>query len=240
MKRLYNFTYPPIVLSVILFFILESFCFAQNGSNSDWLVLGDFAPKWNLYWKKRVLADHANRDRIINEGTDHVLEMVSENSASGFWREWKVKAVESGKITWRWKVKTSLTQNHREREKKGDDYAARVFVVFETHFFNWRTRSICYIWAGQESPGSIYKNPYSDSVGQIVLQSGNRNAGKWVREERDFIEDYKRYFKKDPDHVSAFAVMVDTDNTRSQTRAWFDDLKVKINRDQKANDRRQE
>lgn len=215
----------------MLFLIFESFCFAENDSNSDWLVLGDFSPKWNLYWKKRVLADRANRHRIVNEGDDHVLEMVSDNSASGFWRKWKVKAVKSGKITWRWKIKTSLTQNHREREKKGDDYAARVFVVFETHFFNWKTKSICYVWAGQELPGSIYKNPYSDSVGQIVLQSGNRNAGAWVREERDFVADYKRYFKKDPDYVSAFAVMVDTDNTHSETRAWFHDLKVKINRD---------
>jgi Protein of unknown function (DUF3047) len=216
--------------SIILLILLESLSVAEVASTSSWLLLGDFNRGWNLQWKERVLAKNANRYQLVNEGGKRALNIISDNSASGFWREWKVAPVQSGKIAWSWKVETSLAQNSKEREKKGDDYAARVFVVFEPHFFDWKTKSICYVWAAQEPEGSVFANPFSDSVGQIVLQSGNKEAGNWVQEERDFVADYKSYFKKAPSRVSAFAVMVDTDNTKARTKAWFRDLKIQVNR----------
>lgn len=197
-----------------------------EGSASDWVLLGGFDSGWQKAWKERVLADHANRYRVVMEGRNPVLRLISHGSASGFWREHKIQPVTSGKIAWSWKVAQSLAGIANQRVKKGDDYAARVFVVFEPGFLNWRTRSICYVWAGHEPVGSVYENPYSDSVGTFVLENGDAKAGQWVSEERNFVADYNKYFGKNPTRVSAVAVMVDTDNTDSETSAWFRDVKI--------------
>jgi hypothetical protein len=194
--------------------------------NSGQLLLGDFSDGWNKLWKERVLASRANRFRVVQDGKEKVLMLESDRSASGFWRELKIANPSSGKINWRWKIKHGLTENHKEREKSSDDYAARVFVVFEPHFLNWKTRSVCYVWAGNERVGSIYPSPYTNSVATIVLESGDKLAGQWVQEEREFVADYKKYFGKDPKRVSAVAVMMDTDNTGARTTAYFDGLKI--------------
>ena len=65
-----------------------------------------------------------------------------------------------------------------------------------------------------------------NSVCTIVLQSGNGNAMQWQTEERDFVADYARCFNRTPKKLSAVAIMADTDDTRSQITAWFDDLKI--------------
>lgn len=193
---------------------------------ADWILLGDFGRDWRQSWKERVVSRHANSYQIVKESGRNVLRIISHKSASGFWHEYQVRPVSSGRISWRWKINAGLSHISDERSKKGDDYAARVFVVFEPSFFTWRTRSICYVWAGLEPPGSVYANPFSDSVGTIVLETGNEKSKQWVPEERDFVADYKKYFQESPSRVSAVAVMVDTDNTDSEAIAWFGDIKI--------------
>jgi hypothetical protein len=187
-------------------------------------LLGDFPPGWEREWERRILANRANVHRVILEHGNGILEMDSYSSASGFWRKWEIDPVGSGTISWRWKVRTSLLENLQERKKAGDDYAARVFVIFEPHFLSWKTKAICYAWAGQQPVGSVYPSPYGDSVGMVILQSGNKNAEKWITQRRNFIEDYVTYFRKHPAKVSGVAVMVDTDNTKARAMTWFDDL----------------
>lgn len=191
-------------------------------------LLGDFQDGWTHHWMERKFTRQPTRYTVVREDGNSVLMAESEKSASGLWRMLDIHSVKTGKISWRWKVTHSLSENVQERKKRGDDYAARVFVVFEPSFFSWRTRAICYVWAAHEPVGSIYKSPYSSSVGTIVLESGNERAGKWITEERDFIADYRKIFGNAPEMVSAVALMVDTDNTGLKTTAWFDDLVLEL------------
>ncbi len=192
-------------------------------------LLGDFNDGWAKHWQEKTFnIASPNRFQVVQEDNNLVLKVESNNSASGIWRKLKFVKITSGKISWRWKVKRSLVENNKEMKKKGDDYAARVFVVFEPHLLPWKTRTICYVWAGNEPVGTIYKSPYSGSVATIVLQSGDEHAGQWINEKRDFVADYLKFFGKKPKKVSAFAVMVDTDNTDSKTTAWFDDMLLEL------------
>ena len=59
--------------------------------------------------------------------------------------------------------------------------------------------------------------PGSDAVEHI---------GQWLREERDFMKDYRDAFGEDPLAVTAVAVMVDTDNIRGTALSWFDSIEV--------------
>ena len=179
---------------------------------SSTLLLGEFTSGWEKNWEKKLLYKRGNQFRVVTEDGNKVLRVDSAQSASGMFREIMQKPVAPGKIAWRWKVKSSLESNTEERTKSGDDYAARVFLLFEPSFFRWRIPTVCYVWAGHEKVGSTFKSPYSNNVCMVVLQSGNQKAGIWIQEERDYIRDYKQCFDRSPKELSAAAIMVDTDD----------------------------
>ncbi len=191
-------------------------------------LLGDFEEGWSHHWMARKFTNKATRYKVVEEDSNLVLMALSKKSASGLWHMLDIHPGKIGKISWRWKVAKSLLKNTKENKKRGDDYAARLFVVFEPHFLNWKTRAICYVWAAHEPAGSIYKNPYAESVATIVVESGDERCGRWITEERDFIADYRKYFGEAPEMVSAVAIMIDTDNTGLNATAWFDDIILEL------------
>lgn len=211
-KKLLLFTFPLILVSPVL---------SQTSSQR---ILGDFAEGWANQWMERKISQKPTRYQVVQEDTNSVLRAKSEGSASLLWRMLNIHSVKIGKISWRWKVAKSLSKKTEEKTKMGDDYAARLFVVFEPHKVNWNTRAICYVWAASEPVGSSYKDPYAKNVRIIVVESGNKQSDKWITEERNFIADYLKVFRNAPEMVSAVAIMVDTDNTAQKVAAWFDDI----------------
>jgi len=107
-----------------------------------------------------------------------------------------------------------------ERTKGGDDYAARVYVVFPSTLF-WRTRAVNYIWANRLPRGAFLPNAYTGNAVMVAVESGDGNAGRWIDEERDLAEDYRRAFGEDPPRIGAVAIMTDTDNTGEEAVAWY-------------------
>lgn len=204
-------------------------------------LLGDFQEDWEKHWIERKLTQLPTRYQfetdltekpphyqVVRDKNNLVLKMESNESVSVLWRMLNIPAIKFGRIKWRWKVYRSLTNNKQEKQKVGDDYAARLFIVFEPHLVSWKTRAICYVWAGKEPVGSFYRNPYANSVATIVIESGNKRAGKWNSEGRNFVADYLKIFGTAPEMVSAIAIMVDTDNTLSRATAWFDDIVLEV------------
>jgi DUF3047 family protein len=191
-------------------------------------LLGGFEAGWDHHWMERKLAPRPTRFTVVEDSGQRVLMAESDRSASGLWRMLMLHPRPGDTLSWRWRVKESLTSNRSERSRKGDDYAARVFVVFEPHFLSWKTRALCYVWASHEAPGSLYDSPHAKTVKTIVLQSGNAKAREWVREERDLVSDYRRAFGSEPALISAVALMVDTDDTGLKAQAWFDDLELHV------------
>ncbi|MCL5884091.1 MAG: DUF3047 domain-containing protein [Deltaproteobacteria bacterium] len=58
------------------------------------------------------------------------------------------------RLSWSWKIVRTIGKGD-ERTKAGDDYAARVYVVFPSVLF-WKTRAVNYIWANRLSrPAAI-------------------------------------------------------------------------------------
>jgi hypothetical protein len=215
-----------IVIGILFLTTNHGFCDALK-------LLGDFQPGWRSAWHERKFTHRPTLYEVVPDEGTQVLKGTSTQSASGLWRMLDLHPGTSGRISWRWKIEKPI-ENPSEKTKKGDDYAARVFVVFEPHFLTWKTRTICYVWASQQPTGSVYASPYAKQVATIVLESGDARVGRWQTEERDFVADYTRYFKESPKTVSAVALMVDTDNTGSEAVALFDDIQIEIAAGQKA------
>jgi len=183
-----------------------------------------FSDGWRPHWREEKFFTKATRYEVLIEDGRRVLHGVSQSAHAGLVRAIKVKTPAHARLDWRWKVLAPLTGNNRERERAGDDYAARVFVVFETSAIPLRTRAINYVWAAHEPVGAMFPSPYTKNVAMIVVRSGPADAGRWLGESRDVLADYRRFFDSAPTRISAVAVLVDTDNTGRTAEAWFADL----------------
>lgn len=192
-------------------------------------LFNGFARGWRTSWREQNLFGRATIYTVVQDGARPVLYARSAAANAGLLRSLPPNLAPSGRLSWRWKVKHPLSGRQSERARAGDDYAARVFVVFEPSWLPLRTRALNYVWAAAESEGAVYASPYTQNVGMFVVRSGSAEAGRWMTETRDVAADYRRFFGSDPTRLSAVAVLVDTDNTGESAEAWFDDLVLEIN-----------
>jgi Protein of unknown function (DUF3047) len=188
------------------------------------LVFESFESGWEHRWISRELGSNRNRVTVEQVDGEAILRIDSASSAGMQLHELAIDALPVGEISWRWKVTAPLAGTVDEAEKEADDYAARLFVIFDPLPLGPKSRALCYVWASTKPTESVYPSPYSESVATIVVESGADSAGRWVREHRNFLMDYKRFFGEDPKAVTAIAVMVDTDNTGATATTWFDDI----------------
>jgi len=185
-----------------------------------------FRPGWRESWVERGTGRGSARYEVVPGQKKPVLRATSAGSASGLWRGLRLERPRELLLSWRWKVEKSLKGNESERRRKGDDFAARVLIVFGPGLESRRTRGLCYVWAGSEPVGSVFPNPYTTRIATIVLESGDERKGQWVSERRDALSDFRAAFGANPDSVAGVAVMVDTDDTQTTATSWFDDLQI--------------
>jgi len=185
-----------------------------------------FAPGWREHWQEKSLFTRPTIYRAVTDGDRLVLHASSQQAHAGLLRQIDIPAPESARLRWSWKVRQALDAAADERSRAGDDFTARVFVVFETSFIPLRTRAINYVWASREPVGAIFPSPYTANVAMFVVRSGNVDAGRWCDESRDVLADYRKFFGRSPEKISAVAVLVDTDNTGREAEAWFAGLSL--------------
>ncbi len=179
-------------------------------------------------WTVQRLARRPTRYRVVIEDGRPVVEATSVNGNAGLWRRVGVPAADARQLTWRWRIAGSIDANRRERERSGDDFAARVFAIFDAREGPWSGRALCYVWSAHLPVDTLYRSPYSDDVAMIVVEQGNARANRWMSVSRNLLRDYRRAFGTEPDTLAAVALMVDTDNTRLRATAWFDRLSIDL------------
>jgi hypothetical protein len=161
----------------------------------------------------------STRYEVVREDGQLCIKATSEASASALYYEIEFDPRDYPFLAWRWKVSNILAKGD-ELNKEGDDYAARVYVVFPSALF-WRTKAINYIWANKLPAGQAVPNPFTSNACMIAVQSGPSLVGQWLEEKRDLLEDYRKCFGEDPGKAGAVAIMTDTDNTGEQAVAWY-------------------
>ncbi|MBI2355008.1 MAG: DUF3047 domain-containing protein [Deltaproteobacteria bacterium] len=166
--------------------------------------------------------------RLVQEEGRSVVKAHSRGAASGLTRKLKVDPGRYRYLRWSWKV-AAIVKNGDERTKAGDDYAARVYVVFPGRFF-WQTRAINYIWANRLPRGESTVSAYTSNSMMVAVESGPGRVGQWISEERDLLADYRRLFGEEPGEIGAVAIMTDTDNTGGEAIAWYGDIVLSTDR----------
>ncbi len=204
--------WSPVCLLLIF---IASPCPSRAGNDTvfyreDFNALENWRP---LYFPK--IKEHTEYS-IETKGRESYLKSESNASASGIIFKKEFNVLEYPKVRWRWKV-SNVYRKGNEEEKAGDDYPMRLYIVFKydpsTASIGKRLKyglvkaiygeyppdsSLTYIWANREHQDRIMDNTYASEVKMVILQAGNENAGKWVDQEINIIEDYQSAFGVTP------------------------------------------
>lgn len=164
--------------------------------------------------------------RILQEDNNHYLSAKTKGGAVNFGREAKVtfrgREINASlrlfrNLRWRWRVH-QLPEGSDENDDDKNDSAAAVRLVFGR---SASAKKLKYIWSETLSKGTVIKgwNQYT-----IVLRSGSEDRKKWVWEEVDAYQDYRRLFGGDPRPVDFLALLTDSNNTETVVAADYDDI----------------
>lgn len=202
----------------------------QDGPISGWQVL-----------KPSPGAADTRYTLVVDEGRT-VLRADADKSMSALVHTVRVDTRRYPYLRWRWKIAAPVAGADMT-QKSGDDYAARVYVMFDYPIerlpFATRmklkvagslygqtlpTAVLNYVWDNRQPVGTIRANTYTDRARMVVTRSGAAQADTWVTETRDLRADFRAAFGEEAPHMLALAIATDTDNTGSQARAWYGDL----------------
>jgi len=144
-------------------------------------------------------------------------------------------------LSWRWRVDRGLDLRE-EQTKAGDDFAARVYVLFEfdksraSAFERLRRRiakliygeevpgsTLNFVWTSRLPAGTVWDNPFESSAKMIALAQG-ANQG-WRTETVDVAARYRELFRSPIPPLVGLAIMSDSDNSCQRTEARFADFK---------------
>jgi hypothetical protein len=184
---------------------------------------------------------HTDYALVVDAGRT-VLRARAEASTAGIIRDVHVDLAALPLLAWRWKA-VRLPEKGDLRTKAGDDFAARLYVVFDLRLaalpFGERfgvtmarliygedvpAAALCYVWATRAAVGTIAPNAYTGRVRMVVADSGRANLGRWVAHERDVAADYRRAFGEAPPVVKGVVVSTDTDNTGERAETYYGDV----------------
>ena len=240
---LYNKIYLPLFIALIS---LSTFVFSAEGEK---IVLGDFSQQnkkipasWNTLTFGSI--DEHTSYTLVTDQNIKVVKAESNESASGLTKIIQFNPNKYPYLSWRWKVNKAIPGTD-VTSKSGDDYAARIYVMFQYdvkdlpddeqsrvywyQFFNGELPPLAtlnYIWGSKMALGRIVSSPYTDRVKMVILKNKNSELHKWHTEERNIYEDYKKAFGEEPKDVISIAIMTDTDNTNSMAESYFGDIVV--------------
>jgi hypothetical protein len=162
--------------------------------------------------------------RVVQDDGRSVVKAHARGAASGLTKKVTFNPATYRYLKWSWKIAGTLPGGN-ESTKGGDDYAARVYVIFPGRFF-WQMRAINYIWGNKLPKGQFIANAYTGNAMMIAVESGPAKTDQWVHEERDILADYRTVFGEDPPMASGIAIMTDTDNTGGEATAWYGDISL--------------
>lgn len=160
--------------------------------------------------------------RLVDDNGKRVLKAQARAAASGLYKRLPIDLEKTPFLHWSWKV-TNVLGPVVETTKAGDDYPARVYVVFSGRFF-WQTRALNYVWSSNQPEGSMWPNAFTSNARMISVRSGAAHLGQWLTERRDVRADYRRAFGEDVVRADAVAIMTDTDNSGGTASAFYGDI----------------
>lgn len=173
-------------------------------------------------WNPKVFVGQTHYRNVEYRGRA-ALQADSMGSASGLVRPIDIDLHKTPYLNWSWAVQERL-HGIDELRKTGDDYPARVYVIYSVGPFFWQTRAINYVWSSSQPPGSVWPNAFTANSTMVAVRGPGDTLTEWRSEKRNVLEDIRQLTGDSISNIEAVAIMTDTDNSGQQARAWYGGL----------------
>lgn len=173
-------------------------------------------------WKVKTFSG-STRYTLETYGTKTAIRGETNGGASALYKKKKVNINNTPILRWQWKV-SNVYDGINEKSKGGDDFPARIYVVYKKGMMPWNTVAINYVWSSTQPVGANWPSPYTDKSRVVVVESGDGNIEQWVQEEANIAADFHKYFGLDVSKIDGYAVMVDGDNSGQSNVGWFQNI----------------
>ena len=169
----------------------------------------------------------------------HSVSARASSSASMLRQAVRVEPANLGDIHFSWKVPQLIPGADLTRRETHDS-PVRLVLVFEGDRSDFSMKNamlselshaltgeelpyatLMYVWCNACLPESIFINPRTDRIREIVLEAGPAHLGRWLDYQRDIRADYQKAFGVAPGALLGVGLMTDTDNTRQNAAAWY-------------------
>lgn len=240
-----QYGWPAAMLTLYAFAAVDAMA-AHSGSPTPFsgMVAGEvIAEHWEHQTLPRVPQE--SLFDLIDAGGETVLRVRSDAAASTLLHALDVDPESTPVLHWRWQVSNPVAASDFTH-KAGDDYAGRVYVLFDypverlsfgdrfkislargLHGAELPTAAITYVWGTAQAVGDFGPNPFTDRVQMIVVERGAERAGEWVEMRRDVAADFEKVFGEPAPRIVGVAVSADTDNTGESVTTLFGDIHFK-------------
>ncbi len=162
-------------------------------------------------WQEKSFAGRTAY-KVVWENGKEMLQASSHGTASGLFLSKKIDLRRTPVLNWSWKV-TTVMQGMNERQKAGDDFPARVYVVARGGLAFWKTRALSYVWSNNQAAGTFWPSPFTANAVLIAAQGGRQRLGQLMEEKHNVRQDWQRAFAEDIAGIDAIAIMTDSDNS---------------------------
>lgn len=228
--RIFLFIFPSIASAAV---------FVSNFDSATHSLL-TIPPAWQII----RLEPHvpATKYRQLHWDGVNAIEANADSSMALLARLVDVDLNETPMLCWLWRI-DGVVKSADMKKRQGDDYAARVYLAFslpnETLTLTDKAAlaiargifgshvpdgAINYVWDNAHPIGTRMPNAYTSRAQMVVLESGNSQAGKWVAERVNVLDDLRRIFGTPHGKLKLLAIASDTDNTKEKARAGFGEI----------------
>lgn len=173
-----------------------------------------------------------------------VIQADADNAVSLYRRRVQVAPGDLGRLSFSWMVPELIVAADLSRSET-EDAPVRVVLAFDgdRSKLSYKNRllsdlleavmgeeppyaTLMYVWDNRAPLESVIIASRTDRIRKIVVDSGPAQKAIWRLHERDIASDYQRAFGEAPGALISIALMTDSDNTRSTTRAYYGEVRL--------------
>jgi hypothetical protein len=181
---------------------------------------------------------------VAPQGPRDALLAEAASSASMLRQALHIAPGQLGALQFDWRV-DQLIVGADMRQREAEDSPVRLILVFEgdRQRFSMQNQllseltlsltgeplpyaTLMYVWCNDCPAESVIVNPRTDRIRKLAVESGPGQVGQWLNYRRDIRADFEKAFGEPPGALLGLAIMTDTDNTRSTTRAWYGAIRL--------------
>ena len=204
-----------------------------------------FTPEDSAHWEPVLLPGKLRTAfKLEKHGSRPALQAHAQSSASMLRQRLNLAPDQLGRLQFQWQVE-NLMAGADMADRDAEDSPVRLILAFDGDRSRFSAKNamlseltqaltgeplpyatLMYVWCNQRPAESVIINPRSDRIRKLVVESGSSRLKQWLLYERDIRADFEKAFGEAPGALVNMAIMTDSDNTRSQVRAWYGDIRL--------------